>query len=37
MNYLDEKFNQVRQFCETNGNPAIVQKYSRYFTEGYDA
>jgi 3-methyladenine DNA glycosylase AlkD len=37
MNHLDEKFNQVRKFCETRANPAIVQKYSRYFTEGYDA
>ena len=37
MNTLDEKFNIIRQFCETHANPAIVQKYSRYFTEGYDA
>lgn len=37
MNPLDEKFNQIRLFCEIHANPAIVQKYSRYFTEGYDA
>ncbi len=37
MNHLDEKINQIRKFCEIHANPAIVQKYSRYFTEGYDA
>lgn len=37
MNPLDDKFNQIRKFCEAHTNPANVQKYSRYFTEGYDA
>jgi 3-methyladenine DNA glycosylase AlkD len=27
----------IREFCEENANPAIVEKYSRYFKEGYDA
>ena len=31
------KLAQVRAFCEAHANPANVKKYSRYFTEGYDA
>lgn len=30
-------FNEVREFCQANANPANVRKYSRYFVEGYDA
>jgi len=30
-------FNEVRTFCQAHANPANVQKYSRYFVEGYDA
>jgi 3-methyladenine DNA glycosylase AlkD len=37
MNKIDQKFNTIRKFCEQNANAATVQKYSRYFTEGYDA
>ncbi len=37
MNKIDQKFNAIRKFCEENANPENVQKYSRYFTEGYDA
>jgi 3-methyladenine DNA glycosylase AlkD len=37
MNKIDRKFSEVRQFCEENANPDNVKKYSRYFTEGYDA
>jgi 3-methyladenine DNA glycosylase AlkD len=28
---------EIRQFLSANGDPAIVAKYGRYFTEGYDA
>ncbi len=31
------KFHEIRKFCEDNANPEIVKKYSRFFTEGYDA
>ena len=27
----------IRSFCEAHADPAIVQKYARYFKEGYDA
>jgi len=27
----------IREFCQENENPAVVEKYSRYFSEGYDA
>ncbi len=37
MNKTDKKFNTIRKFCEENANQANVLKYSRYFTEGYDA
>jgi 3-methyladenine DNA glycosylase AlkD len=32
-----ELFTEIRQFCEINSDPAVVQKYSRYFKEGFDA
>lgn len=32
-----ELFNQIRRYCQANADPKIVQKYSRYFKEGYDA
>ena len=32
-----ELFTEIRQFCETNSDPALIEKYSRYFKEGYDA
>lgn len=34
---IESKFQEIRRFCEKNGNEEIVRKYSRYFTEGYDA
>ena len=34
---LDKLFDEVIAFCETHADPALVQKYSRYFKEGYDA
>jgi len=37
MNKMEERFLEIRRFCEKNANPEIVKKYSRYFTEGYDA
>lgn len=33
----NELAKKIRQFCQANGNPAIVKKYSRFFKEGYDA
>jgi 3-methyladenine DNA glycosylase AlkD len=30
-------FKQVRDYCLRNANPALVEKYERFFTEGYDA
>lgn len=32
----EELIRDIRHFCETHADPAIVQKYSRYFKEGYD-
>ncbi len=32
-----ELFTEIRQFCEINSDPAQVEKYSRYFKEGFDA
>jgi 3-methyladenine DNA glycosylase AlkD len=32
-----ELFNDIHSYCLANANEAIVQKYSRYFKEGYDA
>jgi len=37
MKKIEERFLEIRRFCEQNANPEIVKKYSRYFTEGYDA
>ena len=37
MKKIEEKFLEIRRFCEKNANPEIEKKYSRYFTEGYDA
>ena len=37
MSKIEEKFKIIRGFCEKNANPEIVQKYARYFKEGYDA
>ncbi|MFC2101975.1 DNA alkylation repair protein [Bacteroidota bacterium] len=31
-----ELINDIRHFCEDHADPAIVQKYARYFKEGYD-
>ena len=37
MNKIEEKFLEIRKFCEENANPEFEKKYARYFTEGYDA
>jgi 3-methyladenine DNA glycosylase AlkD len=34
---IETIFNRIRSYCEANADEALVQKYSRYFTEGYDA
>jgi len=34
---IDRKYDEIRTFCLEKANPDIVKKYSRYFTEGYDA
>jgi 3-methyladenine DNA glycosylase AlkD len=33
---LAKAFAEIRAFCVQHADPAIVAKYSRYFTEGYD-
>jgi len=30
-------FDEIRKFCKKNSDEKIVQKYARYFVEGYDA
>ena len=30
-------FNELREFCIANANEKVVEKYSRYFKEGFDA
>ncbi len=37
MNKIDQKLKEIRLFCEQNANPENVKKYSKFFTEGYDA
>jgi 3-methyladenine DNA glycosylase AlkD len=37
MDKTEDKFAEIRRFCEQNANASLVKKYSRYFTEGYDA
>jgi 3-methyladenine DNA glycosylase AlkD len=37
MKKIEDRFLEVRRFCEKNANPEFVKKYARYFTEGYDA
>ncbi|MBE0646813.1 MAG: DNA alkylation repair protein [Bacteroidales bacterium] len=32
-----ELIKDIRSFCESHADPEIVQKYARYFKEGYDA
>lgn len=37
MDKIEEKFSEIRKFCEQNINSQNVKKYSRFFTEGYNA
>lgn len=32
----DNKFQEIRNFCETHSDPVIIAKYQKYFKEGYD-
>jgi 3-methyladenine DNA glycosylase AlkD len=34
---LKDKYIEIRNFCRANADEARVQKYARYFVEGYDA
>ena len=34
---IEKRFKEIREFYASNADPKIVEKYSRYFTEGYDA
>lgn len=33
---INSKLKEIRFFCETNSNPEIIKKYSKYFKDGYD-
>jgi hypothetical protein len=33
---IDSKIKEIREFCESNSDPEIIKKYSKYFKEGYD-
>ncbi|MDX2413597.1 MAG: DNA alkylation repair protein [Bacteroidales bacterium] len=33
---IEEKVKEIREFCIKNSDQSIVDKYSRYFKEGYD-
>jgi len=33
---IENKLQEIRNFCVKNANPEIVGKYARYFKEGYD-
>lgn len=37
MSQSDGLYQEIIAFCEANTNTANIQKYSRYFVEGYDA
>jgi 3-methyladenine DNA glycosylase AlkD len=34
---LKQLHQEVSDFCREHGDPVVIQKYSRYFREGYDA
>jgi hypothetical protein len=33
---INSKIREIREFCESNSDPDIIKKYSKYFKEGYD-
>ncbi len=37
MDRVTALFEEIRAFCQQHANPARVQKYARFFVEGYDA
>jgi 3-methyladenine DNA glycosylase AlkD len=34
---MKQQLAEIQQFCRDNANPANVEKYARYFVDGYDA
>jgi 3-methyladenine DNA glycosylase AlkD len=37
MDKMEKLIGEIKKFCNENGNPAIVKKYSIYFKDGYNA
>ena len=35
-NMIEKKIKEIREFCETNSDPEIIKKISKYFKDGYD-
>ncbi len=33
---INSKLKEIREFCESNSDPEIIKKYSKYFKEGYN-
>jgi hypothetical protein len=33
---IEEKLKEIGEFCNSRTDPRIVEKYSRYFKEGFD-
>jgi 3-methyladenine DNA glycosylase AlkD len=33
---MENKLKEIQDFCKQNSNPEIIEKYSRYFKEGFD-
>jgi hypothetical protein len=33
----DSKIKEIRKFCESNSDPEIIKKFSKYFKEGFPA
>lgn len=33
---IDSKIKEIREFCESNSDPEIIKKFTKYFREGYD-
>jgi 3-methyladenine DNA glycosylase AlkD len=36
MDKVDQHYKNIQAFCKANADEALVKKYARYFTEGYD-
>jgi 3-methyladenine DNA glycosylase AlkD len=36
-NRMEDLASEIRDYCRAHANPKLVQKYARYFREGYDA